>query len=198
MKSLRNETAHPAKRLARAGSLAALVAMALLAASHPLAQKKDATVAAAAKNGDALVVDGKEVAQLRNVEGNVLLSQETGLASGDEAARVREGWRVITTAKSKAVVVFDDGCEVELKENQRLEIDTTRECKLRVTQAQSILLEPGGMAAAAASAGATGGAAAAILAGVGGSFAAGFAGFTGLTGLATLIDHRESSAVSPS
>lgn len=151
---------------------------------------------AKAKNGDIHSgPKGKEVALLKSVEGNVLVSQASGLSSGDEAARLPEGSRVITTANSKAVVRYDDGCEVELKPNQRLEIDIDKPCKERIVQAHSILLEPGGMALAAGSAGATGGAAAAIL---GGSVAtsAGL-GVAGLTGMAALANARQENAASP-
>ena len=60
------------------------------------------------------------VATLKHVNGNVLVSGETGLASGDEATRVAKGARVITTANSEVTVVYDNGCEVKLKPNQRL------------------------------------------------------------------------------
>src|SRR5438105_3003971 len=64
------------------------------------------------------------VATLKHVNGNVLVSGETGLASGDEATRVAKGARVITTANSEVTVVYDNGCEVKLKPNQRFEVET--------------------------------------------------------------------------
>jgi hypothetical protein len=54
------------------------------------------------------------IAQLKGVKGNVLLSREAGLAAGSEAARVMDRTRVITTANSEVVVVYDNGCEVRL------------------------------------------------------------------------------------
>src|SRR5258708_37251259 len=90
------------------------------------------------------------VAQLKDVHGNVLVSKESGLASGDESLRLTKGARVITTSRSDVVVVFDNGCEVRLKENQRLEIDAAKPCSELVAQAQSILAEPAGAAAAGA------------------------------------------------
>lgn len=143
---------------------------------------------------------GERVATLRVIEGNVLLSDATGLSSGEDAAPLLKGSRVITTANSQATVVYRDGCEVTLKANQRLEIDVDRPCKERIAQAQSIFLEPAGMALAAGGAAAGGGAAAAVL---GGALAgttgivAGVAGVAGLGGLAALASGRGDSTVSP-
>jgi hypothetical protein len=86
------------------------------------------------------------VAQLKGVKGNVLLSRQTGLAAGGESTRITEHTRVITTANSEVVVVYDNGCEVRLKENQRFEVETDKPCAALVAQAQSILLEPAGTA----------------------------------------------------
>ena len=86
------------------------------------------------------------VAQLKGVKGNVLVSRATGLAAGGEATRLTDHVRVITTANSEAVVVFDNGCEVRLKENQRLEVESDKPCAALVAEAQSILVEPAGTA----------------------------------------------------
>lgn len=94
------------------------------------------------------------VARLKEVKGNVLISRESGLTAGTEAGRLVEHARVITTANSTAIVQYDNGCEVRLKENQRFEVETDKPCAALVAQAQSILLEPAGAALAGASAGA--------------------------------------------
>ena len=125
------------------------------------------------------------VAQLKDVHGNVLVSKESGLASGDEAVRLTKGARVITTSRSDVVVVFDNGCEVRLKENQRLEIDETKPCSALVAQAQSILAEPAGAAAASASGSLA--AYSALLPALGG----------GLAGVKVIQSLRESQPVSP-
>jgi hypothetical protein len=125
------------------------------------------------------------VAKLKDVHGNVLVSKESGLASGDENLRLTKGTRVITTSRSDVVVVFDNGCEVHLKENQRLEVDDGKPCSVLVAQAQSILSEPAGAAAATAS-----GSAAiysALLPALGG----------GLAGVKVIQSLRESQPVSP-
>lgn len=128
----------------------------------------------------------RAVARLKTVEGNVLVSQETGLASAETAARLTEGSRVITTANAQAVVQYDDGCEVSLKPNQRLEIDVSRPCKERIVQAHSVILEPGGAATLSG----------AVLAGsIGVSSIAG--GLAGLAGVAILGKERQDRSVSP-
>jgi hypothetical protein len=75
------------------------------------------------------------VAHLKQVTGNVLVSREAGLATGNEAQPITNGSRIITTANSTAIVVFDNGCEVRLKENERLEVDSNRPCALMLVQA---------------------------------------------------------------
>ena len=128
---------------------------------------------------------GEGVARLKQVKGNVLVSKESGLAAGDEALRIIKGTRVITTANSEVVVVYDNGCEVKLKENQRFEVVTDRPCSALMAQAQSILLEPEGLAVAGTFVGAAGYAALAPLLG------------PGLVGLTAVIDQRRQSPVSP-
>ena len=93
------------------------------------------------------------VAQLRSVKGNVLISREAGLAAGGEAARLVEHTRVITTANSEGIVVFDNGCEVRLKENQRFEVESDKPCAALIAQVQSILVPPPAVALAAGPAG---------------------------------------------
>jgi hypothetical protein len=110
-----------------------------------------------------------EIASLKRVTGNVLVSQQAGLATGVESQRLVKGTRVITTANSEAVIVFDNGCEVRLRENQRFDVDSERPCALLVAEAL------GGLPVAAANlgfvplVGAAGGAAVLITGGRGGS-----------------------------
>ena len=126
------------------------------------------------------------IAQLEDVQGNVLVSRESGLGAGRNALRLGEGTRVITTNKSGVTVIYDDGCEVKLKENERFAVEKGKPCAMLVASPQSILLTPEG-AALASSAGAAAGFAAALPA-LGGAAA----------GLAALRGLRESQPVSPS
>lgn len=137
----------------------------------------------------------KPVAKLKTVEGNVLVSGEAGLASGDVAMRLVEGTRVITTASAKAVVEYDDGCEVALEPNKRLEIRLDKPCRERIAQAESILKEPAGMALAAGSAGAGTAAAAALSGSLLGPGV--LSGVVGVTGAATIANSRGERATSP-
>ena len=155
--------------IASTASARGALALALLfAASQPFAQE--------ARQG---------VAQLKDVHGNVLVSKESGLASGDEQLRLTNGTRVITTSRSDVVVVFDNGCEVRLKENQRLEIDDAKPCAALVAQALSILAEPAGAAAASGAGGLA--AYSVLMPALGG----------GLAGVRVIQSLRESQPVSP-
>ena len=83
------------------------------------------------------------VAALKSVAGNVLVSKESGLASGNDDTRLTRGTRVITTTNSEAVVKYDNGCEVRLKPNQRFVVDTdNKPCEALIAQVESVLAEP--------------------------------------------------------
>jgi hypothetical protein len=133
----------------RQGGLGGLL-LALQAAAQPLAPEK-------------------AVAQLRQLSGNVLVSHAAGMTTGAELLRVADGTRIITTANSEVVVVFDKGCGVRMQENQRLDVDTGKPCAALVPANLAVavpaaghgfagLLIPGLLAAGAAAAGLGGGA----------------------------------------
>jgi hypothetical protein len=126
------------------------------------------------------------VAQLKDVHGNVLVSRESGLGAGRDGLRLAAGVRVITTNKSDAIVHYDNGCEVKLKENERFEVVTGKACEVLAAMPQSILSTPAGATAAAGA----GSAAlfAVTLPALGGAAAA----------LAALRSLRESAPASPS
>ena len=126
------------------------------------------------------------VAQLKDLHGNVLVSRESGLGAGRETLRLGEGTRVITTNKSDVIVVYDNGCEVKLKENERFEVETGKPCAALAALPQSILATPAG-ATVAASAGS-----AAVFAATLPALGAAAAGLAALRAL------RESQPVSPS
>lgn len=93
--------------------------VALLFVSEPYAQKDRRK-----EKGDGTV------ARLAELQGNVLVSRDDGLVSGNEAQRLLPGTRIITTASSNVVVEYDDGCRVTMKENQRFEVEEDRDCTL--------------------------------------------------------------------
>jgi hypothetical protein len=90
------------------------------------------------------------IARLKDTKGNVLVSRESGLAAGADATRLTEHTRVITTAKSEVTVVYDNGCEVKLKENQRFEVEDNKPCAALAAMPQSILATPAGASVASA------------------------------------------------
>ena len=136
---------------------------------------------------------GEPIAHLKGVKGNVLVSKETGLASGNESAPLTKGSRVITTANSEVTVAYDNGCEVKLKPNQRFEVVDDKPCSELIARAESILTEPAGAIAAAGSVGAVAAGSGVALS----SVALPLAAAGGLAGLAALQSQRESQAVSP-
>jgi len=87
----------------------------------------------------------QEVAKLKQVTGNVLVSGQTGLATGSEAQPLANGVRIITTANSTVTVVFANGCEVNLKENQRLDVESDKPCAALVAQALGATPAPSGI-----------------------------------------------------
>ena len=142
----------------RGGRVAWAVALAVFAAPLHAQQGRDGTIA-----------------RLVEMNGNVLVSRDAGLASGNESLRVLPGSRVITTAHSEVVVEYDNGCRVKLKENQRFEVETGKPCALLI--AQDLLLAPAGTAAPVANL--------VVPALIGGG------------GVAMLIDTRNKPSVSP-
>ena len=68
------------------------------------------------------------IAKLVQVSGNVLVSDESSIASAGEALRLAPGMRVLATANSSATVEFAGGCRVRLNAGERLEIRTAAPC----------------------------------------------------------------------
>ena len=98
---------------------------------------------AALAAGEALAQQAQEgIAKLTELHGNVLVSRATGLAAGAEATRLQEGVRVITTSKSGVVIEYDNGCRVELKENQRFQVERDKPCEALIAQVESMVQAP--------------------------------------------------------
>lgn len=64
------------------------------------------------------------VARLNNLEGNVLVSQGDAMVAATNGQRVPAGTRVLTMAGGKVGIVYDNGCDISLKENQRFTVRT--------------------------------------------------------------------------
>lgn len=75
------------------------------------------------------------VARLKQVTGSVLVSREAGMSAGNQDQRLMNGTRIITTANSEAIVLFDNGCEVRVPENHRFDVDSDKPCALLLAEA---------------------------------------------------------------
>lgn len=81
---------------------------------------------------------GDTIAELQNVQGNVLVSDAAGMTSGTEKQRLKNMVRVTTTSRAGVVVSFDCGCEVKLKENERLDVEAPRACAALLAAVQPV------------------------------------------------------------
>ena len=68
------------------------------------------------------------VAKLVDVQGNVLVSGADAMAAAVNGQRLAPGTRILTTAGAKATVVYDKGCSILLRLNQRYTVREHAEC----------------------------------------------------------------------
>ncbi len=123
------------------------------------------------------------VAKLKDIQGTVLVSQGDAMAAGAKDQALRAGTRVVTSAGSTAVISYDKGCDVSLKENQRFTVREMGECAALIASVEGT--------GAAAMAGASG------AGGMSGMMIAG--GVVVAGGVAYAVDRNRSSGnVSPS
>lgn len=104
-------------------------------------------------------------AQLRDVTGNVLVSTKDGMSAAVDKQTVAGGSRVTTTSRASVTVAFTCGCDVKLKENERLDIEGPSTCAVLLASVTAVPVAAIG--AATASAGAFSGTTALIGVGVG-------------------------------
>lgn len=84
-------------------------------------------------NGYAFAQKDSEVATLKDLDGKVLVNKGEGLKSASSGQTLTDGNRVVTLDKSGVRIVFNDGCDVRLKENEIFVIDEKLGCKALVT-----------------------------------------------------------------
>ena len=77
--------------------------------------------------------DDRIVARLVSVSGNVLVSNDSSIASAGEALRLVSGMRVIATANSSATVEYANGCRVKVASGERLEVSREHACASRAS-----------------------------------------------------------------
>lgn len=68
------------------------------------------------------------IATLNDVTGNVLVSDAAGMATATDKQRIKNYGRITTTSRASVTISFDCGCDVRLKENERLNIEGPRQC----------------------------------------------------------------------
>ena len=68
-------------------------------------------------------------AQLKNVDGNVLVSTAQGAIAGVNGLAVPDKSLVTTTSNGVVDIVLPAGCTINLKPNQRVEVDVTKTCE---------------------------------------------------------------------
>ena len=64
------------------------------------------------------------VAKLKDMQGNVLVSQGDAMAAGAPDQRLAVGTRVVTTAGAKVTISYDIGCDITLNANERFTVRT--------------------------------------------------------------------------
>lgn len=102
----------------------ALVTAALLMTAVPTAMAQPSS----ASCDDPTYAKRDTVAQLRDLVGNVLVSDKAGMGSATDKQRVGNNVRVMTTSQASVVVAFDCGCNVTLKPNERLDVVAGQSC----------------------------------------------------------------------
>jgi hypothetical protein len=107
----------------------------------------------------------RTVAKLKDMQGNVLVSQGDAMAAGANDQRLAIGTRVVTTAGAKVTINYDVGCDITLKENERF---TVRDAACAVLAKEVVALGPAEGAIGGGTAGATAGSAAGATAGASG------------------------------
>ena len=89
-------------------------------------------------------------AQLKNVEGNVLVSTAQGASAGVNGLSVPDKSLVTTTSNGSVDVILPSGCSVSLKPNQRVEVDVTKTCEALLAM---VVMAPGAVALGTAGSG---------------------------------------------
>ena len=87
-------------------------------------------------------------ATLKRVQGEVRVNQGTEFVAAYDQLALQTDDRVMTLDDGKAVIVFDDGCEIEMAPNTLVTVPETSTCAGGVARAQNIA--PGGAEAVGA------------------------------------------------
>ena len=94
------------------------------------------------------------IATLVEVQGNVLVSDAVGMSSASDNQRIKNSVRVTTTSRASVLISFDCGCDVRLKENERLDVEGAKQCPALLAAVQAVPIgAPIGAVAAASGSG---------------------------------------------
>lgn len=94
------------------------------------------------------------IATLVEVQGNVLVSDALGMSSAVDNQRIKNSVRVTTTSRASVLISFDCGCDVRLKENERLDVEGAKQCPALLAAVQAVPIGgPIGAVAAASGSG---------------------------------------------
>ena len=78
------------------------------------------------------------IATLMELKGNVLVSDAEGMSSAVDKQRIKNLVRVTTTSRASVLISFDCGCDVRLKENERLDVEGPRQCPALLAAVQAV------------------------------------------------------------
>ena len=94
------------------------------------------------------------IATLAEVQGNVLVSDALGMSSAVDNQRIKNSVRVTTTSRASVLISFDCGCDVRLKENERLDVEGAKQCPALLAAVEAVPIgAPIGAVAAASGSG---------------------------------------------
>jgi hypothetical protein len=106
-------------------------------------------------------------AELRDVTGNVLVSTKDGMSTAVDKQTVGLKSRVTTTSRASVTISFTCGCDVKLKENERLDIENPAACPALLAGVTAVPVAAAIGAGTGATAGVLTGTNALVIAGVG-------------------------------
>jgi hypothetical protein len=109
-------------------SLVAMIASSVVSAQQSTASSCD----------DPNQAKKETIAVLKDLSGNVLVSDKSGISSAAAGLRVANSARVTTTANAAVVVSFDCGCDVRLAENQRIDVQLPSGCGALIAAVQPV------------------------------------------------------------
>ena len=87
---------------------------------------------------DPASLKAETIATLAEVQGNVLVSDAAGLSSAVNNQRIKNLVRVTTTSRASVLISFDCGCDVRLKENERLDVEGAKQCPALLAAVQAV------------------------------------------------------------